>query len=55
MAKKDPSEFTVEEKLKSLYQLQTILSEIDKIKILRGDTKITVVWRVPSHLWYSTL
>lgn len=42
MAKKDPSEFTVEEKLKSLYQLQTILSEIDKIKILRGELPLEV-------------
>ena len=30
-AKKDPSELSVEEKLKALYQLQTMLSEIDKI------------------------
>lgn len=36
-AKKDPSELTVEEKLKALYQLQTMLSEIDKIKTLRGN------------------
>ncbi|MBR3883869.1 MAG: hypothetical protein IKJ31_03820 [Bacteroidaceae bacterium] len=42
MAKKDPSEFTVEEKLKSLYQLQTILTEIDKIKILRGELPLEV-------------
>ncbi len=42
MAKKDPSEYTVEEKLKSLYQLQTILSEIDKIKILRGELPLEV-------------
>lgn len=42
MAKKDPSEFTVEEKLKSLYQLQIILSEIDKIKILRGELPLEV-------------
>ncbi len=42
MAKKDPTEFTVEEKLKSLYQLQTILSEIDKIKILRGELPLEV-------------
>ena len=34
---KDPSEVTVEEKLKNLYQLQTMLSEIDKIKTLRGE------------------
>ena len=29
--KKDPNELSVEEKLKALYQLQTMLSEIDKI------------------------
>ena len=32
-AKKDPSELTVEEKLKALYQLQTMLSEIDKLRL----------------------
>lgn len=42
MAKKEPTELTVEEKLKSLYQLQTILSEIDKIKILRGELPLEV-------------
>ncbi|MDO5460730.1 MAG: C4-type zinc ribbon domain-containing protein [Bacteroidales bacterium] len=42
MAKKDPSEYTVEEKLKTLYELQTILSEIDKIKILRGELPLEV-------------
>ena len=31
---KDPSELSVEEKLKNLYTLQTMLSEIDKIKTL---------------------
>jgi hypothetical protein len=40
--KKDPSELTVEEKLKTLYQLQTILSEIDKIKTLRGELPLEV-------------
>jgi predicted nucleic acid-binding Zn-ribbon protein len=40
--KKDPSELTVEEKLKTLYQLQTILSEIDKIKNLRGELPLEV-------------
>ena len=29
--KKDPQEYTVEEKLKSLYQLQLIFSEIDRM------------------------
>lgn len=42
MAKKDPAEYTVEEKLKTLYELQTILSEIDKIKILRGELPLEV-------------
>jgi len=41
-AKKDPSELTVEEKLKALYQLQTMLSEIDKIKTLRGELPLEV-------------
>lgn len=35
--KKSDKERSVEERLKSLYQLQTILSEIDRIKILRGE------------------
>ena len=42
MAKKDPADYTVEEKLKTLYELQTILSEIDKIKILRGELPLEV-------------
>ena len=40
--KKDPSEYSVEEKLQSLYQLQTMLSEIDKIKTLRGELPLEV-------------
>ncbi|MDR1336240.1 MAG: C4-type zinc ribbon domain-containing protein [Tannerella sp.] len=35
-------EFTVEERLRSLYQLQLIMSEIDKIKILRGELPLEV-------------
>ena len=35
-AKKNPQELTVEQKLKALYQLQTMLSKIDEIKTLRG-------------------
>ena len=42
VAKKDPVDFTVEEKLKALYQLQTMLSEIDKIKTLRGELPLEV-------------
>ncbi|MBO5251875.1 MAG: hypothetical protein J6B31_07790 [Bacteroidaceae bacterium] len=41
-AKKDPSELTVEEKLRALYQLQSMLSEIDKIKTLRGELPLEV-------------
>jgi len=41
-SKKDPSEMSVEQKLKALYQLQTMLSEIDKIKTLRGELPLEV-------------
>ena len=40
--KKDPADFSVEDKLKNLYQLQTILTEIDKIKTLRGELPLEV-------------
>lgn len=40
--KKDPTEYSVEEKLQSLYQLQSMLSEIDKIKTLRGELPLEV-------------
>jgi len=35
-------ELSIEEKLSALYQLQTILSEIDKIKTLRGELPLEV-------------
>lgn len=41
-AKKDLSEVSVEQKLKALYKLQTILSEMDKIKTLRGELPLEV-------------
>ena len=41
-AKKDPNDYSVEEKLRALYQLQTMLSEIDKIKTLRGELPLEV-------------
>lgn len=41
-AKKEAAELSVEEKLKSLYELQTILSEVDKIKTLRGELPLEV-------------
>jgi len=43
MAKKiNPQDMTVEEKLKALYQLQIIYTEIDKIKTLRGELPLEV-------------
>ncbi len=40
--KKDPNELSTEERLKTLYQLQTMMSEIDKIKTLRGELPLEV-------------
>lgn len=37
-----PSEMSVEQKLENLYKLQTKLSEIDKIKTLRGELPLEV-------------
>ena len=37
MAKKDIADMPVEQKLKNLYQLQTMLSEIDRSQSLRGE------------------
>ena len=37
MAKKDPTDLSVEEKLKTLYLLQTALSAIDEKRTLRGE------------------
>ena len=36
------SEMSVEQKLKSLYQLQTMLSKIDEIKTIRGELPLEV-------------
>lgn len=41
-SKKDAMDLSIEEKLKNLYQLQTMLSEIDKIKTLRGELPLEV-------------
>jgi predicted nucleic acid-binding Zn-ribbon protein len=40
--KNEPKELTVEQKLKALFQLQTMLSDIDKIKTLRGELPLEV-------------
>ena len=40
--KSNSENLSVEERLKALYELQTILSEIDRIKIVRGELPIEV-------------
>jgi hypothetical protein len=42
MAKKDPTDLSVEEKLKALYMLQTTLSAIDEKRALRGELPLEV-------------
>jgi len=42
MAKKDVTDLSVEEKLKTLYQLQTTLSSIDEKRALRGELPLEV-------------
>ncbi|MBR2204044.1 MAG: hypothetical protein IJ914_07645 [Prevotella sp.] len=42
MARKDPKDMTVEERLKTLYQLQTTLSQIDEKRALRGELPLEV-------------
>lgn len=42
MAKKDPKDLPVEEKLKNLYQLQATLSAIDEKRALRGELPLEV-------------
>lgn len=40
--KDNPADMSVEKRLETLYQLQTMLSEIDKIKTLRGELPLEV-------------
>ena len=40
--KNKPETLSVESRLKSLYQLQTVLSEIDRIKTIRGELPLEV-------------
>lgn len=42
ITKKEVTEMSVEQKLQTLYQLQTLLSENDKIKTLRGELPLEV-------------
>ena len=52
--KKNDKERSVEERLKSLYQLQSLLSEIDRIKILRGELPHEVKDREDEIVRYQT-
>ena len=38
----EEKDFSIEEKLRALYELQTVVSEIDKIKTLRGELPLEV-------------
>lgn len=42
MARKDPTDLSVEDKLKTLFQLQTTLSAIDEKRALRGELPLEV-------------
>ena len=52
--KKTEKERSVEDRLKALYQLQTLLSEIDRIKILRGELPNEVKDREDEIVRYQT-
>jgi len=52
--KKSDKERSVEERLKALYQLQTYLSEIDRIKTLRGELPNEVKDREDEIVRYQT-
>lgn len=52
--KKNEKERSVEDRLKALYQLQTLLSEIDRIKILRGELPNEVKDREDEIVRYQT-
>ena len=52
--KKQEKERSVEERLKALYELQTILSQIDHIKILRGELPNEVKDREDEIVRYQT-
>ena len=45
MAKKNPQDMSVEERLKTLFQLQTTLSAIDEKKALTQGRHSTEEWR----------
>jgi uncharacterized protein len=42
ISKQQDKDFSIEDKLRALYELQTVVSEIDKIKILRGELPLEV-------------
>ena len=42
ISRQDDKDFSIEEKLRALYELQSVVSEIDKIKTLRGELPLEV-------------
>lgn len=42
ISKQQEKDFSIEDKLRALHELQTVVSEIDKIKILRGELPLEV-------------
>src|SRR6056297_2002755 len=42
VAKQQEKDFSIEDKLRALYELQTVVSDIDKIKTLRGELPLEV-------------
>ena len=50
MARKDPKDLTVEEKLKALFQLQTTLSQIDEKRLNPTVGMKASVLRVPDGI-----
>ena len=42
ISRQEEKDFSIEEKLRALYELQSVVSEIDKIKTLRGELPLEV-------------
>src|SRR5690554_6200056 len=42
ISRQDDKDVSIEEKLRALYELQSVVSEIDKIKTLRGELPLEV-------------
>ena len=42
ISRQEEKDISIEEKLRALYELQSVVSEIDKIKTLRGELPLEV-------------